>query len=185
MASENVPIEQFFNQQASGALVEEANRFRAVPKDSYNVQIAKVEGKIWKADDPEKKRNVAQLTVNILKGDKKIATVWTNVSWEERRYKDGKLDMASRLWGQLQKSLFPTASGADLAAKTVGEVIEAATRFPVGAYVGAGYKVPQLDNPQFTNVRTPRTPEEETEYRTKGYKHVNEILSFSKHQEGR
>lgn len=180
-----IPIESFFDQQAGGATIEEANRFKVAPKDTYNVKIVKAEGATWKADDPEKRRNVAHLTVHVMKGEKKIATVWPNVSWEERRNKKGNLDIPSRLWGQLAKALFPTDTQADLDSKKVGDVIDAALKYPVGAFITSGFAVPNPMNPKYTNTQTPRSPEEEKEYRTKGYKEVNELLSFSKAQEGK
>ena len=183
--AETVPIEQFFASKASEGLVAEANRFKVLQKDSYNGQIVKAEGKIWKADDPEKRREVAHLTLQIIKDGKKVSTLFPNISHQTRRNSKGYLDVPARLYGQLQRALWPTASQADLDQKTVGDVIEAALKFPVGVYVGRGFEVPDEKNPKFSNVRTPRTPEEEKEYREKGYKEVNEVMSFSKYQEGK
>lgn len=184
MAANTVPIEQFFNQQANSTLIEEANRYRTIPKDTYNVQVVKVEGKEWNYKDSGV-RPGAHLTVKVSKGDKIIATVFPDVSWVERRTKAGKLDRRSLLWGQLQKAAFSEATRADMDAKTVEDVIERIMKYPVGAYVTEAYLVPDPNNPQYTNSNTPRSEEEEKEYNERGYKKVNEILSFNKYQEGR
>lgn len=189
MASENTPIEQFFAEKAaaSGNSVAEATRFRTAPKGSYTLQVTGAEGKTW--SNNTNTRNGAHLSVSILKGGRKIATAFTDVSWEEVRTQKGGLDGKYKLWVQWTKALFADKKADELAALTVQEVIGAMKSYPVSGYVAEQYVVPATDEDKAngytypTKKQTARTEEEEKQYREMGAKPVNTILNVYPYKE--
>jgi hypothetical protein len=179
-----VPLQQFYNEQASVGAMDEANRFRTVPTGSYTIQAKKAEGKVWPGNNGSQgtgDRNGARIQAEVLnEHGKKVGVVFFNVSWAERRTAKGYLDGPTKLYSNLAKALWPEKSASDLAALSPVTVIETALQYPVSAYITEKYRVP---NPQsqygFDNV-TPRDDAEAATFRTAGYETVNNVLSISK-----
>ena len=183
MASENTPIEQFFAEKAASSsnVVAEANRFRTAPTGSYTLQATTIEGKVWTNETNVRKG--AHLTVSILKGGKKIATAFSDVSWQEVRTQKGSLDNKSKLWLQYTRALFPDLKADELAALTTGEVIKAMQSYPVSGYVAEQFVVAATAEDKArgyfldTKKVTAKTEEDEKLYREQGSKVVNTIMN--------
>lgn len=172
------------SERASPGLAKEASRFKVLEKANYVCQVEKVTYRTWLPNDPEKCRKVANIQVGILIDQRKAKTLWCNLSWMERRGANGGLDMPSRLYGQLQKALFPTATQADMDNMPVEHVFEVGLQYPVMGYVTTGYEVPNAKNPKYTNVQIPRSKVEAEAFIAQGYPEANTIISFNQYQEG-
>lgn len=130
-------IDELYNIPVDPAQVKEANAFRVVPAGSYQAIATKVDIQ----ENPETFRNPGRKGVRVQAsladndGNRK-GVVFFNASWEAIRDDKGRLDKDSKLWGQLVKAL-------DMGEKSVGEVIDAAQRYPFKVFVTVAYKRPE------------------------------------------
>ena len=188
MGIENTPIEQFFADKAasSSSAVREANASRTVQTGSYTLLVSKAEGKTW--SNETNVREGVHFTLSILKGEKKIGTVFTDMSWIEARFKNGNLDTKSKLWLQLVKATHSDLKPDEQANLTVQQVIDAATKYPFSGYVIEQYMVPATDEDKANGYyaefkrKSAKTEDEAVEYRKAGYKVVNTLSNIYAHK---
>lgn len=178
MGVETFDIEQSFGEFANASALAEASAFKTVKTGPYRVQVTKAEGKKFD-NDP---RKFANLTVAIMDetGQKKLSTAWVDVTWEEKRDQDGKLDRGFQLWNQLTRALYPDLNPADRSKKDVGTVLNDAKMYPVNSWVMEKFRVEQPDGK--VKWIAPKTDEEAVQYRSLGGKVINTVSNFSKLQ---
>lgn len=188
MAVENTPIEAFFADRAAsseGAL-REANASRTVPTGSYTLQATKAEGKVW--SNETNKREGVHFTIAIKKGEKRIGTVFPDMSWVEVRTKKGELDGKSKLWLQLTKAVYPEMKANEVKELTVQQVIDAALKYPFSGYVMEQFVTPATEEDKAsgwfmdTKKRSARTPEQTVEWTKAGYPKVNTLSNVYAHK---
>ena len=188
MGVENTPIEQFFADKAASSsnVVREANAPRTVQTGSYTLQASKAEGKTW--SNETNVREGVHFQLSVLKGERKVGTVFADMSWQEARYKNGNLDTKSKLWLQLIKATNPDLKPDEQANLTVQQVVDAATKYPFSGYVMEQYMVPATEDDKANGYymefkrKSAKTEDEAAEYRKAGYKVVNTLSNVYPHK---
>lgn len=191
-------VEDYFNEFADASAMAEAARFKTVPTGSYNLTVTKREGRYFELKqgknggeywsgvfgdttevNPNWRKGV-KLTANVSNGDgKKLAMVNIEASWEAKRDpQSGKLDKLFNKWEQLTRALFPNLKAEERAAKNTGEVLQAASQYPIKGYITESFQVPAVDGS--TKWVTPTNDEEVKTYREAGYKVANFVVNLSK-----
>ena len=171
-------MEDLFNKYASGTMVEEANRFRTVPKGEYTIQITKAEPALTKPNTERGTpggREYARCSASVLNQDgKRQAGVFFNASWiEGRNEKSGRLDGMSKLWGNLEKAF-------DVVGKSVGEVIAAVQKYPCKAYIDVVYQDAAYNRFYIKSNTGVSEQDQEKEYLTAGLEPSNTVLNIMK-----
>ena len=173
---EEVTMESLFNQFADASAVEEANRYRVVPKGPYHIQITKAEPRLTKQDenDPAKpRRPYARFTASVLSPDgKKQASVFFNGSWQVGRRADGKLDGMTKLWGNIEKAI-------NAVGKSVGEVLGETTKYPVQAFIDVVYEDQGGQRYYIRANDGVSAEDQEKQYRELGYIPSNSVVNIS------
>ena len=176
MSDEKIPVsmEALFEQKAPQQMISEATAFRTVPKGRYVLRATKYEAT---EDNKVPGRTNINFSVDICGDDgSRKAKAFIRVSPQEGRSAKGYLDQKSKLYGQLVKALFPT--GTDVSA---GELVQTFMQQPVKGFVALQYKAPQNDPITGYGIYVdPKTEEEETECRQKGYVPGNVVRSVQK-----
>ena len=98
--------------------------------------------------------------------EKKRGSVGFEASWVPRKTAKGQADKATKLWGQLVVAL-------DMKQKSVGEVLNAISSYPLSIYVNESFKTPE-------GYRTAKDAEARREYRGLGYDAKNFVESISR-----
>ena len=169
MDAKVIPLEDMFNEYASAATVGEGNKRDNVPSGPYNMQVTKYEGREFEG------RKYAHLTISCFNEvGQKRGTVFTDVSWQERRDAQGKLDKKTRLYAQLAKALFATSTDNEIADKSVKEVLDTSLLYKINGYVSERFK------DQEGNWYNARTSDDAKAYREKGYDSMSLVTNFSK-----
>lgn len=171
-------MEDLFSQYAKQGMVEEANRFRTVPKGTYTLQVTKVEAQVTKPNAERGSaggRPYAHIAASVLDADgKRKAGVFFNASWVEgRNEKTGKLDGMSKLWGNIEKAF-------DVVGKSVGEVLSALTKYPCKAYIDVVYQDAAYNRFYIKANTGVSEPDQEKEYLSSGYEPSNTVLNIMK-----
>lgn len=98
--------------------------------------------------------------------EKKRGSVGFEASWQSKKTTKGQPDKPSKLWGQLVVAL-------DMKDKSVGEVVNAISAYPLSIYVNESFKTPE-------GYRTAKDAESRKEYRSLGYDSRNFVESISR-----
>lgn len=180
MPTETIPMEQVFEQRAAASQVEEANRYPTLKSGSYVLQATKAEIKQY--DDGTQVAHFSAKATGIphpTTGVQQKGTVFFDAAWTEQRGVNGKLRTSSKLWGNILKALWPALPAGELANKTVGEVCEAMTRFPVSAYVVEAFRIEDATQPNGYRTTYPRSEDEITAARLAGGVPKNYVQNIS------
>ena len=173
MPSTTFNIEERFNEFASASASAEASAFPTVETNPYRLQVTKYEGKEFN-DHP-----YAHLTVSVQNedGSRKLATVFADITWVEKRYPDGKLIKEFKLYDQLTRALYPDLTVEQRTQKDLGQVLADATAYPVSGFVTEKFQT--IDAEGKKKWVSPKTADEKVGYRSKGFKAGNFIANFS------
>lgn len=188
-------VEDYFNEFADSSAMAEAARFRTIPTGTYTMQVTKREGTYFKLADggywtpvfgegdeqvDSSWRKGVRLSANVMNAEgKKLQMVRVDASWEAKRDgKTGELDKLFKKWEQIVRALYPTLKAEERAQKGVGEVLQALSLYPIGAYITEAFHVPAIDGSK--KWKTPRSEEETKQYREAGYEAKNFVVSITK-----
>jgi hypothetical protein len=191
-------VESYFNEFADASAMAEAARIRTVPTGSYQLQVTKREGRyfelktgdygaFWSAVftdegtpvNPDWRKGVRLYASVINSEGKKLRSVNIDASWEAKRdAKTGEFDKLFRRWEQLTRALFPNLKPEERSAKSTGEVLNAASQYPMGAYITESYQTVAIDGTK--RWVTAKTDEEAKTFREAGYKADNFVVSINK-----
>jgi hypothetical protein len=170
---ETFNLEEYFNDFADRSAVLESNRFKTVPTGRYTLQVTKTEGRKYSDNRP-----LVHCTATIYgEGEKKLGTVFFDMSWVPARDKKGNLDSRFRLWTQAVKAMFPDLSPDEQASKPIGDVLNAIVKYPMKAFISESFQVTEDGVQRWSS---PRSDEETVDYKTKGYESRNFVQSLSK-----
>lgn len=187
-------VEDYFNEFVDSSAVAELARFKTIPTGNYPLQVTKRDGVYftkhekgyWQvvfaeegaSVDPNWRKGV-RLQGAVLNADgKKMTTVRVDASWEVKRDNEGKIDSLTRRWDQISKALFPTLKPEERATKSTGDVLQALSQYPVGAYITEAFHVPAMDGSK--RWTTPKSDDEAKAYREAGYDAKNFVQSITK-----
>ena len=171
---EQIDLEQYFDQFASASALAEASSFPTVSTGAYRLQVMKYDGKQFEWDT----RPFAHLTVAVQddSGTRKMATVFTDVTWLEGRGNDGKLDRGFKLWNQLTRALYPEMTAEERSQKDVGTVLNDAKSYPVSGFVTEKFQVEMEGKKRWV---TAKTTDEAASYRSQGARVGNFVANFA------
>lgn len=154
------------------SIVREANAFRTLPTGAYDVTCDKIDLQVASEKSPWPGRKMFRLQVSATQrvqnsDNPRKGKIFFDVSHDVRRNDTGKLDAASRLWGQAVKTF-------GMEDKTVLEVVDAIQKYPFGMFVTEAFKKPE------GGYLYPRSDSERTDAEKSGATPVNFVQSISK-----
>lgn len=171
--TETINIEDLFNQYTDQEQVKESFDKFTAPTGRYRFVATKAEAEKGGADHPYTALQdrpfvhvFGKMTEMVDGVEKKRGSVGFDASWERRQTAKGQPDKIGKLWGQLVVAL-------DMKDKSVGEVINAITAYPLSIYVNESFKTPE-------GYRTAKDAEARSAYRRLGYESRNFVESVSR-----
>lgn len=173
MTETAINIEDLFNSYTSEEQVKDSfDRFTA-KTGRYRFVATKVTPEQGSSDhiierlrDRKYARVFGKMTEIVDGVEKRRGNVGFDVSWEPRKTAKGMPDKESKLWGQLVVAL-------DMKDKSVGEVLNAISSYPLSIYVNESYKTPE-------GYRNAKDDETRSAYRKLGYEARNFVESISR-----
>jgi hypothetical protein len=176
--STKLSMENLFDKRAPQQMVSEANAFKTVPKGMYRLRAKKYEA------SESGGRVSVYFQVDILSQEgNRLAGGSFKVSPDIGRSKTGALDTQSKLYGQLVKALYASASPEEQAQVSVGELVQTFMQTPVDAFVALQFKTatknPVTGWPDWVDANT---EEEIVAARQAGHVATNIIRSIQKAQ---
>lgn len=131
----SVSMEELFDKRASQQMVSEATAFKTVPKGLYRIRAKKYEA------STQKGRVSIYFQVDILSPEgTRLASGSLKISPDEARTTKGGLDTQAKLYGQLLKALYASATPEEQAQVSVGELVQTFMQNPVDAFIALQFK---------------------------------------------
>lgn len=130
-----VSMEELFDKRATQQMISEATAFKTVPKGLYRVRAKK-----YDATTRDGRLSV-YFQVDILSPEgNRLASGSFKVSPNEGRTAKGGLDTQAKLYGQLLKALYASATPEEQAQVSVAELIQTFMQTPVDAFIALQFK---------------------------------------------
>ena len=177
--SEQIPMEELFEQYASATAIAEATAFRTVSPGEYNLHVTKMEPRRYTESDRGPARDVVRCTVAVTDDEgKRKGNVFISASWQERRTAKGFLDGSTKLWGQMVKATYPDKNATDIATINVAQAMNDIPEIPMRGYISESFLVP---NGAGQSVwLSPDNPDQLTDFRSHGYKAQNFVRNVTR-----
>ena len=161
-----------FGNFATSSMIAEATAFKTVKAGSYVLQV----NKQYEINEDE---GWARLGGRVIIDGTPRGSVFFKVQWKEERGDNGKLKTPCRLFAQLLRSLHPKDTADELSKIDAVTLISEAEKYPVQAYIGEFYKVPDTSNKYGSTRKYPKTPEEVKVVLEQGGVPGNDVVSIS------
>lgn len=184
MALSTLTTDELFQQYTTKAQVDEAGRFKTVPKGSYTFRAESYEPRLgdkptYEGSDrpnPMFERRFAHVFFRLEDKDgNKKGSIYLDLSWECKRITEGQntgeLDKPSKHWGQIVKAL-------KMESESVGAVLEALKQYPVVGYITEYWVRGEGESREFGDA--PKNDEERAALLEAGYEPRNAVQNFSR-----
>lgn len=173
MEEQTLTLDDLYDTHVEEGYIKEGTSFDTVPGGKYTFQPDKVEPQVGTKEIITRLfgRKFAHIGGSITdENGNSRGKQWLDISWEERRSANGRLDKPSKLYGHYAKALgMETAS--------VGELLDAITQFPVYLYVSEAAQDPS--DPSKWETVPKADPGKKAEYIKNGWRLANFPQSVS------